>query len=144
MRHHTKDKGDLGLGFIIGDLLRAGIQIALPLSEHLPFDLIAVSEAGQLVRVQVKYRAATRGTITCGLDSVWSDSHGSHHRPYDPAAYDALALYCPEPSMCCYLRVAELPRDTVCLRLEPPKNNQVRGIRLAADYRDPLRVFERP
>jgi PD-(D/E)XK endonuclease len=69
MRHHTKDKGDLGLGFIIGDLLRAGIQVALPLSEHLPFDAIAVDEQGGLRRLQVKYRAVRQGRIVCGLMS---------------------------------------------------------------------------
>lgn len=41
MKHHTKDKGDKGTGNVIADLLSKGIQICLPLSEHLPFDLIA-------------------------------------------------------------------------------------------------------
>lgn len=42
--HHTKDKGDVGLGHVIAVLLENGIQVALPISEHLPFDCIAISE----------------------------------------------------------------------------------------------------
>ena len=41
-RHRTKDKGDLGVACVITDLMKAGIQVSLPLSEHLPFDLIAI------------------------------------------------------------------------------------------------------
>lgn len=141
MRHHTKDKGDQGLGFVIGDLVRAGIQVALPLSEHLPFDLIAVSEDGLLRRVQVKYRTASHGGIECRLGSFWADRNGTHHRAFDAKLYDALAVYCPEPAMCCYLRVEELPSDTVKLRITPPQNGQVKGIRMAFDFTDPQRIF---
>jgi hypothetical protein len=48
MEHHTKTKGDKGMGFVIADLLSKGIQVALPISEHLPFDLIAMNTDGQL------------------------------------------------------------------------------------------------
>ena len=29
MRHHTKDKGDIGLGGVIADLLKHDVQVAL-------------------------------------------------------------------------------------------------------------------
>ena len=57
VRHHTKDKGDEGLGQVIGDLMSNGVQVAIPLSEHLPFDLIAIGDGGAMRRVQVRYRA---------------------------------------------------------------------------------------
>ena len=141
MRHHTKDKGDQGLGYIIGDLVRSGIQVALPISEHLPFDLVAVSEEGILRRVQVKYRAADRGAVECRLGSFWADRNGTHHKAFDARLYDALALYCPDPVLCCYVRVDELPTDTVTLRIDPPKNGQAKGVRLASDFTDPHRIF---
>src|SRR5438132_8772398 len=56
VRHHTKDKGDEGLGQVIGDLMTNGVQVAVPLSEHLPFDLIAIGEHGAMRRGQVRYR----------------------------------------------------------------------------------------
>lgn len=42
MRHKTKDKGDLAVAKTIAHLLEHNIRCCLPLSEHLPFDLIAV------------------------------------------------------------------------------------------------------
>ena len=71
MRHHTKDKGDIGLGFVIADLFSHGIQVALPISEHLPFDLIAISEHRKLARVSVKYRTATGSCLALNLKSFW-------------------------------------------------------------------------
>jgi hypothetical protein len=138
MRHHTKDKGDQGLGFVIADLLRAGIQVALPLSEHLPFDAIAIAENGRMSRIQVKYRAATRGeVIYCQVFSSWADRNGSHDTHFDPNGCDALAVYCPEPAMCCYLRSSELQvRAALTLRIAPPRNGQTRGVRMAVDYLD--------
>ena len=54
--NHTKDKGDLGLGMVISDLLCHGIGVFMPLSEHQPFDVVAVNHEGKMSRVQVKYR----------------------------------------------------------------------------------------
>ena len=55
MNHPTKNKGDIGVAQIIADLMKNGIQVCLPISEHLPFDLIAISPDGHfLKRVQVK------------------------------------------------------------------------------------------
>jgi len=39
--HHTKDKGDLGVVMVIADLVRHGVDVYVPLSEHQPSDLIA-------------------------------------------------------------------------------------------------------
>lgn len=42
MSHQTKDKGDLAILMAIADLRRHGIITCLPISEHLPFDMVAV------------------------------------------------------------------------------------------------------
>jgi PD-(D/E)XK endonuclease len=141
MRHHTKDKGDAGLGYVIGDLLHHGIQVALPISEHLPFDAIAIAEDGCLCRLQVKYRTSAGDRIECEFGSSWADRNGTHHRPFDPKSCDAVAIYCPDPKMCCYVRVTELVGASVALRLVPARNGQAKGVRMAADYVDPSRLF---
>jgi hypothetical protein len=71
MRHITKDKGDLGVAKTIPHLLEYGIRSCVPLSEHLPFDLIAVMpDFMTLRRVQVKYRKiARRGCIELNFRS---------------------------------------------------------------------------
>ena len=68
MRHHTKDKGDEGLGQVIADLMTSGVHVAVPLSEHLPFDLVAIDDGGVMRRVQVRYRASADGAkLRCEL-----------------------------------------------------------------------------
>jgi hypothetical protein len=95
MRHHTKDKGDAGLGFVIADLLSNRIQVALPISEHLPFDCIAIDEDNNLIRVSVKFRAKKNGVVSVPLKSSWSDKYGTHTVKHDKKSYDCIAIYCP-------------------------------------------------
>jgi len=142
VRHHTKDKGDEGLGQVIADLMTNGVQVAVPLSEHLPFDLIAIGEHGIMRRVQVRYRAsADAAQLRCGLGGSWADRRGSHHRAFDASAIDVLAIYCPSPKTFVYLRADELPPNYVSVRLAKAKNGQVKRTRDASEYRDPWRMF---
>src|SRR5919201_1692145 len=94
-----------------------GVQVAVPLSEHLPFDLIAISEHGAMRRVQVRYRASADAALRCRLGGWWADRHGNHHRAFDASAIDVLAIYCPSPRIFVYLLVDELPSTAVNLRL---------------------------
>ncbi len=145
MRHHTKDKGDLAVGEVIADLLRAGIQVCLPLSEHLPFDLVAVSPSmSQLRRVQVKFAAATKGTIEVTLRRTHADRHGVHNRTIRLEEIDAFAVFCPESNAVYYVMRNEIPsemRSQFALRLVPARNGQVRKVRPAADYEGAQRLF---
>lgn len=133
MRHHTKDKGDKGTGNVIADLLSKGIQVCLPLSEHLPFDLIAVKPNGTLLRVSVKYRTLKKGSVYVIFSSSYSDSHGVHTKKVDKSLIDLLAIYCPETKEVYYVVPSDFDRS-VTLRIEESKNNQTKGINLAKDY----------
>jgi hypothetical protein len=133
MRHHTKDKGDKGTGNVIADLLSKGIQVCLPLSEHLPFDLIAVKEDGRLMRVSVKYRTLKKGSVIVAFTSSYSDSHGVHIKAVNKSLIDLLAIYCPDSKEVYYVIPSQFDK-TVTLRVEESKNNQIKGINLAKDY----------
>jgi PD-(D/E)XK endonuclease len=145
VRHHTKDKGDEGLGQVIGDLMTNGVQVAVPLSEHLPFDLIAVDDHGAMLRVQVRYRTAVNAAqLRCQLGNSWADRNGTHQRRFDASSIDALAIYCPSPRTFVYLRADELPPAHVSLRLSTARNGQVKRTRAVSEYRDPKRIFGLP
>lgn len=133
MKHHTKDKGDKGTGNVIADLLSKGIQVCLPLSEHLPFDLIAVKEDGSLLRVSVKYRTLKKGSVYVVFSNSYSDSHGVHTKEIDKNLIDLLAIYCPETKEVYYVIPSEFDKS-VTLRVEESKNNQTKGIHFAKDY----------
>lgn len=133
MRHHTKDKGDRGTGNVIADLLSKGIQVCLPLSEHLPFDLIAVNNDGTLLRVSVKYREIKNGCVNVSFRSSYSDSKGVHTKHIDKNLIDLLAIYCPQTNTTYYVNPHKFDKS-VTLRVEESKNNQTKGINLAKDY----------
>lgn len=142
MRHHTKDKGDQGLGFIISDLLKHNIQPALLLSEHLPFDCVAISEEGKMVRLSVKYRASKNGVIPVSLSSCWADRHGVHTKNPDLSSFDAIAVYCPDTQLIYYLRTLEMVGNSnFTIRILPPKNSQTKKVILGSALTDPKRIF---
>ena len=128
MRQHTKDKGDEGLGQVIADLMTNGVQVAVPLSEHLPFDLIAINEQWTMRRVQVRYRAsADASRLRCELLGSWADRNGNHKRAFDSTAIDVLAIYCPSPRTFVYLLADELPSTGVHLRLSKARNRSAQA-----------------
>jgi hypothetical protein len=142
MRHHTKDKGDIGLACVIADLIKQDIQIALPISEHLPFDLIAIHPSGLTLKVSVKYRVMrTSGTVRVDARSVWNDRNGTHHRPHGPGDYDVVAIYCPDTDECYYVLASELTPSGKTLRIRGAANSQIAGVALARWFVDPGRVF---
>lgn len=145
-RHATKDKGDLALLQAITNLRQHGILTCLPLSEHLPFDLIAVMpDMTTLLRVQVKYRSGTQyGTVLVEFKNNYYDSKKIYSKAVNFNEIDAYAVYIPDIDRICYFRVADLPTNasSLTLRFEPPKNNQKKGVHLVNDFLNPLSITE--
>lgn len=139
--HVTKNKGDQGLGFVMARLMSCGVHVALPVSEHLAFDLIAISEQGLLRKVSVKYRAAVDGSVELALRSIWSNSKGAHVRHLDRGEVDVHAIYCPDTEACYFIRDSEITtRRGFTLRITPPKILDSR-VRMASEFLDPERIF---
>jgi hypothetical protein len=142
MPHHTKDKSDIGVACVITDLLKNGIQVALPISEHLPFDLVAIHPSSAMAKLSVKYRRRNkRGVISVAARSFWCDRNGIHTNRHRPGDYDAVAIYCPETDQCYYLHASELTDSSTTLRITSPGNNQVARVRMASWFIDPDRIF---
>lgn len=144
MRHHTKDKGDLAVAEVIADLTRYGAHICLPLSEHLPFDLIAISPSMQEVRrVQVKYVAARRGALAVPLRRSHADRHGAHWRRIDLQEIDCFAVFCPDTDGVYYVRTEEVLgcQRQFGLRVTSSRNGQLLHTRPAELFARPDRIF---
>ena len=144
MAHITKDKGDLAVVKAIAHLLEHDIRVCMPLSEHLPFDFIAVMpDMTTLRRVQVKYRAPERdGILEIRFRGTYYDSKRIYAKPVNLDHIDCYAAYCPENDTLYYLRVDEIPQGSklVTLRFKPTKNNQRKGIWDASLFTDPRRI----
>ena len=146
MRHHTKDKGDLAVAQVIANLMREGIQVCLPISEHLPFDLVAVSPSlKDLRRVQVRYATANkRGALELVLRRTHADRRGVHTRHILLDEIDAFAIFSPEADAVYYVRRDEIPagmQSSFVLRLAPAKNGQVAKTRPAGNFEGARRIF---
>ena len=144
MSHQTKIKGDLALMMVMASLTRAGCASFLPVSDHLPIDLIAMAESGEVARIQVKYSSLRNGAIAFKLTTVYSNSKGSHKTRYDLSKIDGFAIYCPETETAYFVRSGELGtcKDEFSLRVSPSDRVGGKPFRWAKEYTDPLRLFE--
>jgi len=133
MQHHTKDKGDTGVGFVIADLMSKNIQVCIPISEHQPYDLVGIRSNGTTIKISVKYRKASEGTVDIQFKSVYSDSRGSHSEFTDKSCIDLMAIYCPDTQKVYYINPSNF-NLAVSLRISPTKNNQTKGILFADSY----------
>jgi len=132
--HHTKQKGDLGVLKAQLDLFEQGFILLNPMTEHAPFDLVAYKDK-KFLRIQVKYKSVDKtGSITVHFRSCWADKNGTHMQAVDKREVDIYCIYCPDTDECYYFNPSEFKRS-VTLRVEMPKNNQSKNIKLATDYK---------
>jgi len=131
--HHTKVKGDIGLSKVIADLTVKGCVPCIPLSEHQPYDLIAVLPSGTSIKIQVKYaRLKKNGTIEMKFKTSWADKNGNHTNYYKESDFDYHAVYCPEKETVVYV-----PNDRKCptvIRFDETANNQNKNVKWATDF----------
>jgi len=132
-KHHTKNKGDLGVLKAQADLCEKGYMVLTPQTEHAPFDLV-VYKNRKFRRVQVKYRSIEKkGTLEVNFRSCWADRHGNHSSPIDKKDIDVFCVYCPETNECYYFDPSK-HNKSITLRFTAPKNKQKTNIHLAKDY----------
>jgi PD-(D/E)XK endonuclease len=140
---HTSQKGDIGLCRAITYFVESGYYVSLPISEHLPYDLIADDGNGILKRIQVKYAKVRKtGIVAVSLQTSSHGPNGYRITKYDPNSVDGFVAFCPDLAELYFLRSEEVfGMSMATLRVEPPKNNQKSGIRLAKDFRDVSRLW---
>ncbi len=131
--HHTKVKADVGLGKVIADLVIKGYIPCIPLSEHQPYDLLAVLPDGKVIKLQVKYAQLKKnGVIDIKFKTSWADKNGIHSRAYQKEDFDYYAVYCPQKEQVLY--IPNTPHCPKAVRFEKPANNQNKFVKWAKDY----------
>ncbi|WP_066257985.1 group I intron-associated PD-(D/E)XK endonuclease [Neobacillus drentensis] len=135
MKHHTKSKGDLGVLKAQVDLFEKGFMILLPQTEHAPFDVVGYKDQN-FKRVQVKYRNLNaKGILEVRFSSSYSTSHGVMTKYVDKDEIDVYCVYCPQTDECYYFDPKYF-QNSISLRVEMPKNNQMQNVKFAKDYRE--------
>lgn len=129
---NTKAVGDISQSQVLAALIRRGTRVSIPFGDNCRYDLV-VEEEGRFIRIQCKTGRIDRGAIAFPLAS--SQYHrGGKRRSYQ-GEVDAFGVFCPENRKTYIIPIVDLPLVREArLRLESPRNAQVKGIRWAARY----------
>jgi len=132
---HPKEIGDRSTLAIIYALRASGYGIYVPLSENTRVDLIL--ESGSVIRrVQCKTGRLRGGGVHFATCSTYA--HHPHpkllRRDY-VGEVDDFAVFCPDLGAVYLIPIDDLPsRSSATLRVDPPRNNQLKRVRFARTY----------
>ena len=135
---NTKRLGLLGELKAQYDFIREGYNVSVPLGDYCSYDLIAQKEQ-EILRIQVKTcEKIIGGKINFKISSrnYYVDKH------YTEEDADYFYLYCLENETGYLYPVKDSNVKGICLRIDPPKNNQVKGINFAKDFEFDKRIQE--
>jgi hypothetical protein len=132
---HPKDVGDRTTLAVIVALRSAGYDVLVPFGENTRYDVV-IDDSVRLSRVQCKTGRLREGGIRFAVCS----SYGHHSNPRESrrdyrGQVDYFGVHCPETAGVYLVPIEDLQvRVKAILRVEPSRNNQCRGVRLAAKY----------
>lgn len=133
---NTVSIGDLGESYAIMQFTQVQAVVSKPLTNNARYDLI-IEHNGKLYRTQVKTTNTVKdGKMEFATKTTNYTKGNWKSNPYTCDEIDLFFLYCAENNWCgLYIPTNEesIPQS-LTIRLEPPKNNQKVGIRLAEDY----------
>jgi hypothetical protein len=132
---HPKAIGDRSTLAIMLALRETGVAMYVPFGENTRCDLI-IDDGVRLSRVQCKTGRLRAGAVrfkTCS-DYAHHPNPRSTSRDYQ-GEIDYFAVYCRETGGVFLVPIEDVPlRRQATLRVDPARNGQTRGIRLAAQY----------
>jgi PD-(D/E)XK endonuclease len=107
-----------------------GFDVFVPFGEGQPFDLAVHLGSNAFLRVQCKTARRVNG---CLVFNSRATDHGRGQLSYAGLA-DMFGVYFPPTQGVYLVPVGEVPGFVGRLRVEPARNSQKRGVRLAASY----------
>lgn len=128
----TFDKGNISEAAWLAYFVRRGWVVLLPFGTGARYDLAVDRGNGWPERVQIKTARRRDNVLRVPTCSITPDSR--QRLSYTPDQIDLLAAYWPVENRYFLIPVAELPTSEIWLRLEPTKNGQREGVRLASEY----------
>ena len=129
---HTRDIGDRAEGMVLAALLQAGHRVLIPFSDNERYDFVIDVGGGKFHCIQCKNGRLRKGRVKFAACS-FGRNKAKNARNYRGEA-DYFGVYCPETNKSYLIPVDDVPTTYVALRVDSPKNGQVKGIRMAADF----------
>lgn len=136
---NTIEKGDLAESLVISEALKRGYDVCVPFSSRSRYDLV-IDRNGNLEKVQVKFVTPVKGTLpipikTMSYDSSKGQNNRSKMTVYEEGDFDWIAAVDAETFNVYFIPAIEaIGNCSMSIRLEVPKNGQVKGIRMASSY----------
>lgn len=123
-------RGNVAEAAVLNNLVRRGLHVLVPFGSGHPYDLVVDIGGADFLRIQCKRAWPLKG---CLVFNSRSTDHGRGPQSYAGLA-DLFGVYFPPTD-----KVFLVPIDGVAtfegrLRLEPPRNNQRKRIRLAEEF----------
>ncbi|MBI3537505.1 MAG: hypothetical protein HY070_08120 [Chloroflexi bacterium] len=120
---HPKQKGTIGEGIVILQLLEAGIPVFQEFGDLSRVDLIALIR-NKPIKIQVKTTTSKNGVAILNLRKITLNP--KYNYTYKMDDVDVFALVVEDKRQVFYLRAEQAlqNRGTLTIRLEPTKNNQ--------------------
>jgi hypothetical protein len=124
---NSKSVGDITQSQVMAALVKRGNNVLVPFGDNFRYDLV-VEEEGRFARIQCKTGKLDRGAIVFAVAS--SQYHRGGKRQDYRGQIDAFGVFCPDNGKVYIIPMGELPLAREAkLRLTPPGNSQVKGIR---------------
>ena len=123
-------RGNAAEAAVLNAFVNRGLDVFVPFGSGHPFDLVVHIPASGFLRVQCKRAWPLRG---CVVFNAYSTDHGSGPRGYAGVA-DLFGIYFPPSDQVFLTPIEAVAATEGRLRLAPTRNNQRKGIRLAADF----------
>lgn len=120
-------------------LLEQGKMVLRSVGEGCRYDLL-VDDGGKFTRIQCKTGWIRNGVI---LFNTVSNYAWKKERPGYEGQADVFGIYCPDNGKIYIVPVDKAPINRAGLRLDPPKNGQVKGVMLAKDFEVPVAQLDR-
>ncbi len=132
VKRDTKKIGTVSELMVMAALMRAGYRLAIPYGENCRYDVIIEGADGSLARVQVKTGRLRGGVILFNTYSSHWHRGGTSTRLY-MGEVDFFGVFCPQSGQSFLVPVSHVAASGT-LRVDQPKNRQLRKIRWAGDY----------
>lgn len=131
MRANTKSQGDVAELKFAAYFASKGYFVSKPLTDNAPYDLI-VDTGEQLLKVQVKSRTEVDGKIAVQLFT----SMVNYKYMYTEKDFDIIGVYHQDTGRMALVKWDDFKNcgQLFLLRMNAPKNNQTKNIRLFTDY----------
>lgn len=127
-------KGAVAEAAITARAIQLGLTVLRPLCEGRRYDIVIDTEP-ELLRVQCKLAKRLDGVLSVNLKTNRYTPGGYVSTSYTSTEVDAVGAYAHDLNRCFLIPISEVSgRRCVHLRVDPPRNNQLQGIRWADDY----------